>query len=77
MRARLQSVATLVGWQLNKVNSPVCPLSILHRRRMDYSYTAQPTVIHKYELVVPQTEQSKDLFCIRIILRLLTDLETI
>ena len=27
------TVATLVGWQVNKVNSPVCPLSILHCRR--------------------------------------------
>ena len=30
---RTATVATLVGWQVSKVNSPVSPLSILHRRR--------------------------------------------
>ena len=27
---RMAIVATLVGWQVNKVNSLACPLSILH-----------------------------------------------
>ena len=37
----------------------------------------QPTLINNYEYVRLQIEHSKDLFCNKIILRLLTDLETI
>ena len=60
---RTATVATLVSWQVNKVNSPVCPLSILHRRRNGCIYTAQPTLINNCEEVGPQIEQGKDFFC--------------
>ena len=37
------SFATLVGWQVNKVNSLACPLSILHCRRKGCAYTLNNT----------------------------------
>ena len=42
---RTAAVATLVGWQVNKVNSPVCPTSILHRRQKVCVQNAQHTRI--------------------------------
>ena len=60
---RTSTVATLVGWQVNKVNSLVWPLSILHCKRKGCSYTAQPTLINNYEYVGLQIEHSDDKFC--------------
>ena len=59
---RTATVATLVGWQVNKVPSPVCPLSILHRKRKGCVYTAQHTLINNYEFMGPQIERSTNLF---------------
>ena len=44
--------------QVNKVNSPVCPTSILHRRQKGYVLTAQPTLINNYEYVGTQMMHS-------------------
>ena len=39
----------LISCQVNKVNSPVCPTSILHGRQKGCAKTAQPTLINNYE----------------------------
>ena len=60
---RTATVAILVGWQVDKMNSPAFPFSILHRRRKRCVYIAQPPPINNYEQLGPQIEHSMDLFC--------------
>ena len=40
---------SLVGCQVNKVNSLACPVSIFHCRRKRCPYTAKPTLFNSYE----------------------------
>ena len=53
------TVATLVGWQINKANSRVCHTSVLHRRQKGCALT----LIDNYEYVGMQMMRSQDLFC--------------
>ena len=74
--ARTATVATLVGWQVNKVNSPVFPFSSLHRRREGLN------ILHSLlkQLRISRTAnraQQGFILLKKNILRLLTDLETI
>ena len=46
---QMATVATLVGWKVNKVNSPILPSSILPHRQKGYANTAQPMLINNEE----------------------------
>ena len=59
----MATVVTSVSWQVNKLNSLVFPFSFLHCRGKGCICTAQPTLTNNYDLVKPQIEHSKDLFC--------------